>query len=1076
MEILTRIVSANGLCCPDGRPLYGYVLSQDTFIELEKMLRSRVESGYTMEAAAPQFALWAAEHIRSRFVGGEPLKWEFVLSPLGLPPDDQNLGRRLAEQGLRWWGREIRRASGGHSMFVYSLLAEGGFPEALLRESGLYRSAVMGLLAEIEAEGGFAAEPWAEQMAFRWRSRLPQTFQSGDFTSLLAGLALTLVRLRGLLPNELPEAGAEQWLNKHRPHWKSELPLRMTPEIAESLISPALQAERNFRPVDSGPLCERELRRGANDCWRGYLRLHDNGWLQKRYFSDAADLRLRLLATGPDASEGVAYSATPEEQGWRLRRLGKGNKPYIPLEPNAPFVFTAFADGQAKGEEVIDAGVPHPVESPSFWRAAEATDGTSADRLLPVTGAARTRGPCLWVLSSDDEEPDPSDGVSLDEIETAPNGFLWRLSGKGTLDVGGKRYRVETVAEEDAPEAHLFAFGETLRGWRLGGGIPVYRGGLEVHGQLEAGRFTYIPGSELRRVEGRDLCSEIIEWLGDDEILARIRVVCVPQSLNLALREVSAGRIVLSAEGLPPGWLLRLGAGEIESEAAGGVQDGATELTLDTQGAAPGLVRLRLSEPSTGRALELNAAWPARSGMIVGPDGTRLNRNRPISVTALQGWRALAPEGMPGDLQLQLTGSRPVSLPIAGETSIASRLPVIEAMLAQGDPDSQVNLSLVVSGQEGPRLEIRRYHNKAVVEDGLLRTGLDRDSDQAPETVLAVRLNEARRAIIRAVNLGDFGRTGPIETSASVDLAGHLEPSRGSWLVRSTLEGQVQRPVVWAPQPHTKQSRQERVDGYAQRWRELVAAPQDAEWERMLRLISAVGEDGDIGVLDQVQALAMVPVAAIALALRVPSEGIVEVLAVETAAPIFWPAVKVTDFAAAVRMEHARLYEKLMQHDLWSEDQAVDVVDEALAKRVGIISRLHPDLSGHFCGALVDAGLLPRMVGKPDTRERLSGLFLPSPEEFLVEAAQEAAKRFDRLPQGVGGLQPMERPKGLLFNPYAQAMIDAPLVVAEMATERRSAPNVEEKLALINLRLLDTLYFDSALPAALALCISSDNP
>lgn len=1077
MEILTRIVSANGLSCPDGRPLYGYPLSQDTFAELEELLRGHVESGNTMEAAAPEFALWAAEHIRSRFPGGGPLKWAFVLGPLGLLCDDQALGRRLAEQGLQWWGREIRRATGGHSMFVYSLLAEGGFPEALLRESGLYRGAVMGLLAEIEAEGGSAAEPWAEQIAFRWRSRLPQTFQSSDFTSLLAGLALSLARLRALLPKDLPEAGAERWLNQHRPNWRSELPLRMTPEIAESLISPALRAERNFRPVDSGPLCERELRLGANGCWHGYLHLHDNGWLQERCFPDAANLRLRLLATGSDASEGVAYNATPEERGWRLRRLGRGNKASIPLDPNVPFVFSAFADGQGKGEAIIDAGIPHPVESPSFWRAAETSDGTSSDRLIPVTGAARTRGPCLWVLSSGDEMPDPSDGLSLDDLETAPNGFLWRLSGKGTLDTGGKRYRVETGAEEDAPEARLFAFGVPLRGWRLGGNIPVYRGSIEVHGRLEAGRFTHIPESELRRVAGRNLCSEIIEWVGNDEILARLRVVRVPQSLNFALQEVSAGRIALSAEGLPPGWRLRLGAGESESEAENGGQAGATEVTLDTQGAAPGLVRLRLSEPATGRALELHAAWPARSGMIVGPDGTRLNRNQPISVTALQGWRALAPEGMPGDLQLQLTGSRPVSLPVAGEDSIASRLPVIEAMLAQGDPDSQVNLSLVVSGREGPRLEIRRYHDKAVVEDGLLQTGLDRDSDEAPETVLAVRLNEVRRAIIRAVNLGDFGRIGPIETSASVDLAGHLEQSRGSWLVRPTLEGRVQRPVVWAPQPHTKQSRQERVDGYAQQWRELVAAPQDADWERMLRLISAVGEDGDIGVLDQVQALAMVPVAAIALALRVASEDIAEVLALESAAPIFWPAVKVTDFAAAVRMEHARLYEKLVQHDLWSEGQAVDVVDEALAKRIGIISRLHPDLSGHFCGALVDAGLLPRMVGKPDTRECLSGLFLASPEDFLVEAAQDAAKRFDRLPQGVSGLEPMERPKGLpLFNPYAQAMIDAPLVVAEMATERRSAPNVEEKLALINLRLLDTLYFDAALPAALALCMSSDNP
>ncbi len=1027
-----------------------------------------------MEAAAPEFVLWAAEHIRSRFPGGGPLKWVFVLRPLGLPCDDHVLGRRLAEQGLQWWGRKIRRATGGHSMFVRSLLAEGGFPEALLRESGLYRGAVMGLLAEIEAEGGSAAAPWAEQIAFRWRSRLPQTFQSSDYTSLLARLALSLARLRALLPKDLPEAGGERWLNKHQPNWESELPLRMTPEIAESLISPALRAERNFRPVDSGPLCERKLRLGADGCWRGYLHLHDNGWLQERCFPDAADLRLRLLATGSNASEGVAYNATPEEQGWRLRRLGKGNRASIPLDPDVPFVFSAFADGQGKGEAVIDPGIPRPAENPSFWRAAETSDGTSSDCLMPVTGVARTRGPCLWVLLSGDETPEPSDGLSLDEKETAPNGFLWRLSGKGTLDTGGKRYRVETGAEEDAPEARLFAFGRLLRGWRLGGNIPVYHGNLEVHGRLEAGRFTHIPESELRHVEGSNLCSEIIEWVRNDEILARLRVVHVPQSLSLALQEVSAGRIALSAEGLPPSWRLKLGAGESESEG----RPGATEVTIDTQGAPPGLVRLRLSEPATGRMLELHAAWPARSGMIVGPDGTRLNRNQPISVTALQGWRALAPEGMPGDLQLQLTGSRPISLRVVGEDSIASRLPVIEAMLAQGNPDSQVNLILVVSGRESPRLEIRRYHDKAIVEEGRLRTGLDRSSDQAPETVLAVRLNEARRAIICAINLRDFDRIGPIETSASVDLADHLEQSRGSWLVRSTLEGRVQRVVVWDPQTHAKRSRQERIGAYAQHWCELAEAPQDPDWDRMWDLISAVGEDGDIGVLDQVQALAMVPVAAIALALRVPSEAVTEVLALETAAPVFWPALKVTDFTTAVRLEHSRQRQVLGKY--FDDDEATVVADRVLAQRVDAISRLRPDLSGHFCGALVDAGLLSRMMEQPDTREYLSRLLLASasPVDYLFEAAQEAAKRFDRLPQGVRSTEPIERPKGFppVFNPYVQAMIDAPLSVAEMATERRPVPNVEEKLTLINLRLLDTLYFDAALPAALAYYMSSDNP
>ena len=80
MNILSRIVSETELKRPDGRPLYRYPLSPDTFAELEEALRLQVVSGRGIELSAPGFVLWAAEHIRSRFTGGS-LSWAFVLDP-----------------------------------------------------------------------------------------------------------------------------------------------------------------------------------------------------------------------------------------------------------------------------------------------------------------------------------------------------------------------------------------------------------------------------------------------------------------------------------------------------------------------------------------------------------------------------------------------------------------------------------------------------------------------------------------------------------------------------------------------------------------------------------------------------------------------------------------------------------------------------------------------------------------------------------------------------------------------------------------------------------------------------------
>ena len=76
-------------------------------------------------------------------------------------------------------------------MFLYSLMAEGGLPQALLvAQQGLYRRVVLGLLAEMEAEGGLEAAPFSERIAARWITMLPQTFQTTDFVRLLAELAL----------------------------------------------------------------------------------------------------------------------------------------------------------------------------------------------------------------------------------------------------------------------------------------------------------------------------------------------------------------------------------------------------------------------------------------------------------------------------------------------------------------------------------------------------------------------------------------------------------------------------------------------------------------------------------------------------------------------------------------------------------------------------------------------------------------------------------------------------------------------------------------------------------------------
>ena len=1070
MEAVSRIISRYGLKDPDGRPLYVYDCSPDRFVELEEALRSRSDAGRRIDSVAAGFVFWAAEHIRANFSGGS-LTWDFVFSAIGWP-EDQDLARELTAQGLEWWHRETRVSHAGIRMFLYSLMAEGGIPEALLRSPGLYRDVVLGLLTEIESEGGTAAESWSERIAARWIVRLPQTFQSPDVARLLAGLTLSLAEIRAELPADLPEAAAERWLSEHRPGWISRLPLRMTPEIAETLIHPALRAERDPLTAMPGPLCRRELRRDDKGTWHGYLALSDDGWLPAALFPGAEELRLRLLPSGTRPIDGLTYSAAPEDNGWRLRRFGRTGGIPFPFHPQEPFALAAFADGRAKGEAVIDPGLPAPDESPHFWGVADRSEGASAHRLIPLSGTGRTRAAYVWVLAAEDMNPETGAGLMLEDLDAAPGGLLWRISGKGVLSLGTRRYRVETGAEDESTEARLIALGRTLPGWRLKEGTPVYRGDVTFHGQLGVSGMLRLSGHELRRTRGRILFGELVEWIRDDETLASFRLVRLPLSTRIDLREEAPERVTLTIEGLERTERVTIRAAGAETQCD--VVDGSARLTLETKDVAPGVVELRLSEPATGAVLTLQAPWPARRGMFLDPEGRQLTGNRPISVEALYGWRVVVPEGFRGDLQLWLTGHRAISLPVAGESSLAAHRPFIQAMLAQGGPDAQVNLSLVVGGDEGRRLEIRRYHEQAVIEDGTLRVGIPRDQPISPETSLAIQLRKNQRLTIHAVDMSRPECFKLEEVPASADLYAYIGDAGGPWLIQPHLEGQVQRAVVWSAHPVVQTSRDDRIETYAQKWKRMLSTPEDSEWDRLWQLIAAAGQGGDAGVLDEVQALAHVPAAAIFLALRVHHHtNLWEVQALDTAAPLFWPVVPVADFTKAIQADHKRRLAKLSS--FFGAQEAEEEANRALVKRIRQILTMMPELAGHFGGALTKAGLFDRIIHRPELLEMLKPLLLSNPGYRLTESAQDAARRFDRLPAGVRGLQPLHRPEGTHFNPYAQSVIDAPLVVAEMAAGQRAEPSVAEKLILINLRLVDPIYFDAALPAALHLLYTTES-
>jgi hypothetical protein len=167
MSILNFLGEVANYRTRSNRPLYEYDYDPRDVGQLAGELRRRLQRGAQDDVTAEAFVLWAIERIRTNYQQGA-LTWKFVFDGLGLP-EDGNMARDLARRGLERFNRAVRSSDNGKTQYLFTLLAEGGVPEGMLLEgNSIYRLVVLGLLYEIEREGGAELDvAVAEQIAER---------------------------------------------------------------------------------------------------------------------------------------------------------------------------------------------------------------------------------------------------------------------------------------------------------------------------------------------------------------------------------------------------------------------------------------------------------------------------------------------------------------------------------------------------------------------------------------------------------------------------------------------------------------------------------------------------------------------------------------------------------------------------------------------------------------------------------------------------------------------------------------------------------------------------------------------
>lgn len=541
------ILARHGLSAPDGRMLHAYCVTDEEFAAMSAAM-ANVAPG---RSAGRIFVLWAAEEIRRNHASGA-LTWDFLLDRLGLR-GQREAGKELVVSGMAFWHRKIRkRASDQKTLYLFSLMAEGGLPDAFLARGSGYAAAVLGAIGQIEREAVGSGDIAAlDRIAARCSEGLPAAFQAQESKDLLRDLAMAFVELRRALPDMPSLEAALLWLDRNQPGWTETLPLRLSSEARQAILLPALSRQVERPP--SGSLSQRLLvPAGGGRVWAGAVRILRGGLLPFGLLPTVdRTLVLRLVA-----AEGSVMRASPETGGWRLEAP---RDLVLPLDPWAPVVFTAYADGVVLAEVVVDPGLPETADVPLFWRAEIPVMSHAMPQALVPASGGKSRSERLWLLATD--PPRGEAGIVVHDPMPGPGGQVWPLSGEGRVWVGGSGLSVATGADADSPTARLLVLAASPREARVAGGLPAYSGTPRFLGAREDLPLRDVT-AQVREVAGRSLGACRFDWIEGGEVIASTRAVLLPAGLAVSLRESGSG-LDVEVAGLPQGWRLAVELGPI---------------------------------------------------------------------------------------------------------------------------------------------------------------------------------------------------------------------------------------------------------------------------------------------------------------------------------------------------------------------------------------------------------------------------------------------------------------------------------------------------------------------------------
>ena len=648
------------LDCPNGRPLYSYLCSDDEFEELGHLLRTGNEPASGQTATVALFCLYASEWWRRKHRGG-PWKWEGILAGIGWQEISVSQRSHIAEAGLRYWRRPLLRLGARRRrLFLVTLACEGGLPLQLVTIQGTaLRSYLIGVLDEFQLyrENGYEPEFLAKQA----NGLLPYSLQQEAVYRLSGQLIDEIWRLKSKVKDSLSPV---RDLNRRFPNWRDRLPLLVPDDVARTLLNPLIERLVELtRAGVSGLRMSRSLRESQAGSWSLHAELVIPVSVSESQFANLLDIghnvvdsrlpgRLELYLENENGNCSRVALATETESGDQRRFLLEVFRAATCFKDTAACeskILQVAAASKSIASVALPGGYALLPDLP--WVFADKSGEHRELRLLGQ-GSVTTRHSEAFVAVLPTTKSEVSEGGECERVgfirDLKSERAVFRVCGSVTFHVHEDSVcRIRTAAKEDA-SAEYRLVGEVLSG--VMGNKLIYRGcpslqAIDAEGQVESiahERIEWrIPGKRAwRRGLSPQCCGEVIFRFMDDSMLRyrRDRVMIVPNNAKIKLRPSSH---------FGQGSIDLIGFGNVEVEVSSGSLLGVsifskkigdiTRLDCKASSAPPADISLYLMWPGGRNIEEFKLPYPSVGACFIAPNGKVLEDRQNVPIDRLSG-------------------------------------------------------------------------------------------------------------------------------------------------------------------------------------------------------------------------------------------------------------------------------------------------------------------------------------------------------------------------------------------------------------------------------------------------------